>query len=670
MTPQLIALSDDTGAVLPMTSSWLMLAIFFLVACGLVVFASGKKLPLRGLWLLWLALVLVVAGSGMDSGLFFGLPSVTKAWLGEWILPHEELGAVSFGIIHDKMSEVMSVLVALITGLLLLKHPKWAQAEHAYKIYSGLAFSTAGVILAWNSLTLWIGFVGGILTLLGGAIALSCSAWPSEQKDLTLQFIWEKSAGFFFAFLGAAVLAGSRPGLFLTQASSLPISEGNSSLQPHATVAWVGSSLLVLGLFSQAQSFPYLGWMNYQYSLYLPVRVLLSQIFPFWAAFALFLRFQPQLVTLGFLPPLSWFALGSSLLTLISGFCQHSWQQSFGALLSAGFALVFAILASGQPTSAGLSLFLGISLGGLTFLLAGEALDGSLEVAEAETKSSHQRTSLFLKLACGLGVAAMTGFFGFVSAQGGLDWVGMKVHQPIQKVFVLLVFFLFVVLAWRIFFQIKRLRAQSPARLLTFVALFILLLLSSGLLWSGSLSGGVLLNHPDQLFSLGLHSLLAGRAEWNDFDDYLSASGLYWGVMLLAFLTAGWTSSVAAEKWGRANSFFPKARQFLKSGYQIQELYAWAMKALIVMGLRLEFVVSTKIWDQGMSRGLWFCVSSVASSVQQIDQWVFECLELPLVKGVDLSSKLLQLIQTGDVRWYLLFGLGVGFGLLAHFLTI
>jgi hypothetical protein len=65
-----------------------------------------------------------------------------------------------------------------------------------------------------------------------------------------------------------------------------------------------------------------------------------------------------------------------------------------------------------------------------------------------------------------------------------------------------------------------------------------------------------------------------------------------------------------------------------------------------------------------------FGVKNVSEVTRAIDLKLTESLDVSVKKLVDVPAKLLQLIQTGDLRWYLFFALSSGFALLAHFLKL
>jgi hypothetical protein len=113
----------------------------------------------------------------------------------------------------------------------------------------------------------------------------------------------------------------------------------------------------------------------------------------------------------------------------------------------------------------------------------------------------------------------------------------------------------------------------------------------------------------------------------------------------------------------------PRFSAFVTSGYGVDVALSRLRAGLAWIG-----GASARIFDQGMweskvpellGRGLRRGAAAFAAADLSLSRGIGT-----LIRGsVDLPSRALQLIQSGDVQWYLFFAVGSGVAILAHFLT-
>jgi nitrate reductase NapE component len=427
---------------------------------------------------------------------------------------------------------------------------------------------------------------------------------------------------------------------------------------------WIGSTLLVIGLFIQMQPFPLLGWIVSDSETYPPLRTLLNQLLPAWAAFPLLLRLEPHFVNLGLFPGFGWFALCSSLLAVLTGLFQRKWRVGLGSWLAAGFSLSCALLAFSGPVPA-MGMLIGVSLGAMVLSGAAIALED-----DCTKNDANRKRAIWIKIAVFLGAAAGTGTLGFVSAHGGLRWIYQSIALPggLTALFLVVLFF-FVLLGWRLSWCVNRLQTASEAPWFTILSLFVWILLSLGFVWTGTVTGGVLSGDPDRL----VHSFFAlffgtRSVELENASDLITASSLYWGALILAFATAYWTSGRSEDRWMTLADFMPKTSKFLAGGYGIDAMVERINIGITWFGNFAENLIDQKIWSDWVPKILFQGIRTVSGAVNELDFRISAQIGTGLRRSVEIPAKILQLIQTGDLRWYLFFALGSGFALLLHFL--
>lgn len=636
-------------------------SIFSLLFLGIVIFSWGKNLPGKGSWLLWAGVLFVLAALGFDTGLFLKEAFQTKIWMSGWIWPRGDSSAITVGVMQDPLSLAMVGSMAVIVAIVMMNQSRILKTQKPERVFAAIAISACGVAFSWVSLTPWLAFAGLILSLIGGFVAFG-SCWDANvEAKVAARFILERASGFLLAFFGACILATSRTAL-LFGSSELWSVQGDS-----ARSTWVGSTLLVVGAFIQMQPFPFLGWLVSKSEMYSPMRTLLNQVFPAWASFALLVRLEPEFVNMGLFPGFGWVALISTFFTLLSGLFQDQWKQGVGIWLAAGYSLSCALLAFSGPL-AGMSLFLGVSLSALCLVHVAASLENV-----KEQNSVNKQRAVWVKVALFFGAASGSGVIGFISAVGGLRWMSEAVASggAVTAAF-LLIIFLFVLLCWKLTWKISKLNTVSDVSWVTVLSLFLYVVVSFGFFWTGSVTGVDLLGSADQFMESGFKIFFSAKAnEMPHAEEFLSAAALlYSGALILAFVTAYWTAGRREDKWEVLARVFPRASKFLARGYGIDELSRRGILAISSMGSATEYLVDNKIWNQWIPYGLSVGVKGLTGRISTLDRKILSAIESVLRVSVHVPAKILQLIQTGDVRWYLFFGLGSGFALLSHFLKL
>ncbi len=633
-------------------------SIFTLLIFSFAAFRWGRKTPGNGVWFIWVGLLGLLTAVGLDSGILLKETLKIKIWKAGWIWPRDEIGAITVGMYQDSLSLTMSALSAMVAGAFLLNKEITHRETHLERFYSALALSTTGVVLSWNSLTPWLSFAGMVLTIVGGFIALATRWERDKEATVAARFIWERSSGFLLAFFGACILATSRSALLLNDLNSWNI-DAKTSFS-----TWFGSILLVVGLFVQMQPFPLIGWIvGGGADASPPVRILLNQIFPAWAAFSLLLRLTPQLQHLGLFPGFGWIALSSTVLLLFSGLFQNQWHLGLSAWLAAAFSLICAVLAFSGPSVA-VSLLIGVSLGALCLSAGGIAFQ-----AKTSEEVAYQNRATWVKLTLFLGGASGTGMLGYVSAAGGLKWLADSMILPGVATLFAFIYFLFGLLGWKLVWQIIKKKKSSSASWVSIFSQFIWIFLSLGIVWTGTVTGGVVLGNPDRLTQSLFEGFFgSGSINFTNATDFISASGLYWGAFLFAFIAAYWTTGRDEDRWVSLQSSFPKTTQFIVSGYSVDKAVKLMARGLLWFGTSTEALIDQKIWMEWLPLGLFKGVKGVSEIIHRMDMKITSFLESGLKGAVEVPAKALQLIQTGDVRWYLFLALSSGFALLSYFL--
>ncbi|MGK5083590.1 hypothetical protein WDW37_09820 [Bdellovibrionota bacterium FG-1] len=643
----------------------LLSGLVVLLVGGIVLMLWGRKLPRQGDWLVGLGLAALMIDAGIGWIALSEDSFQPQTWLRGWIWPRAEEGAITVGMVRDAVGLAVAVLTVLVSACLLLVTSGTVRVTRAARLYAALAVSCAGVAFAWFGLTPWLALAGSVLTIVGGFLALGSYWGLSSEAALATRFGWERSWGFILSLVGLCVLAGARAPLSMVGASSWS-----------ETTDFMGASFVFLGAMVQLQPFPFLGWGTHDSITPGFARIVLAQVFPAWASLALLLRLEPRFREAGIFPFFGWVGLASAFLSAASGVFRNQWRLSLSAWLSSAFSLAVAFLAFNGPSSA-FCMFLGAGLAASALAGFGSNLD---EIALAADREKTANIQVWSRVGCGLAAAMGTGFLGFVTAGGNVHWFLFAIAQPALATASILVFFLFAFLGWKVAWMAISVKAPAkwtakPPKQAADVswnavlAPFVLIVLGLGVVWTGTATGGVVLGNPDCFLTSFLTQFFGAAANnWGEEGSYGTASALYWGVLLIASVAAYLTAGKRPHLWPAISRSLPRFSAFVASGYGVDPFFEKVAEVLSRVGRASTWLVDREIWGFWLPHGLTTALRRGAAAIALGDSrfsfWVGGALR----RWVEVPSKVLQVIQNGDVQWYLFFAVGSGIAILAHFI--
>lgn len=626
----------------------LIVSLVLLVLSGIVTLIWGRRLPRNGDWLVALFLAalagsLIFAGNGLvEEGVH------SRAWLRGWIWPVDAEGALTGGIIQDALGLVLAGLSVLFAAVLLGSRGLFSDPPRRERFYCAVAFAAAGTALCWVALTPWFAFVGLALVIFGGFIALG-SRWESnEESRLAIRFGCERSFGLILSIFGTCGLAGGHAPLsWPANASTGDVWFAATSTLTVSELA--GAVLLIAGLLIQLHPFPFLSWAVSSGRTAPWVRVSLTQVFPAWAALGVLLRLQAHLGAPFIFTIFGWLMMASTVLAVISGMLQSQWESALGAWVSAGatFSAAMLCLAGSQPA---LALMIGLGLGATAF---------------ACSKTEAAGPSIYSKMSGFAGICAATGVVGFVSAGGAVQWLVQSWRDPALAAAALSAFALFVMLGWKLGWTMNREPASRAPHWTAIAPPAILTLLALGILWTGSVSGGALPGGVDRVTASLMDLLFETKAN-ADEANAATVFGAYCGALLLAIGAAYWTSIQIQEP--EEEGFGKKLYRFIVSGYGTDLVATRFVGGLTWIAVRAQNLIDNRIWGSFIPNGFTSVIRVSAKTVSRADLVVSVQLRKLIRPCIDAPAKFLQLIQNGDVQWYLLFGVGSGLAILVHFL--
>ena len=640
---------------------WLISAISIVAIVGLIILWLGKKIPRHGDWLVGLSLIGLIAAFFFEQNAPSGESVVNISYLRGWIWPRQEEGAISIGILKDSLGVALSTLAAFLAGAVIAVRGLLLNEKRTERFYAAAAFACAGVTISWLALTPWLAFLGVFFAVFGGFIALGSRSGVDAEASLASRFILERSWGLLFALFGAFALSSSGTTMVWMNIAREP---GIAQ-----SVSWLGAVLLAIGMLTQLQPFPFLSWLVMPSETLSVARSIFGQIFPGMAAFAVLTRFDGQFRAMSIFPVFGWVALISAVLTTFTGLFQNDWRKGIGTWISAGFSCAVAALCFTGPW-AGTALLVSTAVAGTAFVMFGSNLDKIENEIEdkIEEKPSFPERVTWIKVGSISAAACGTGMVGFVSCAGMIRWIMNTGGDPSLSGVFAVTLFLMAFLLWKQVWLLAKQESRTSASWFSVLAPFLIIIGSLGVVWVGSLTGGAIPEQPDLLMTSLLDLFFPAQASLHQDNSFLTASWLHWGTLSFAILGAYWTSGRKQDLWESLDHKFPKTGSFFAQGYRMDPLMKRFLKVVVWMGSAIQSLIDRRIWGRWIPGSLSWGTYRIAQGASIADESITRWLNRGIRRGTDVPSKFLQLIQSGDVQWYLFFAIGTGIAILIHFL--
>lgn len=601
---------------------WFVISVNLII--GVFILARGRILTRRGDWAVFL---------GLASIITIGIATITGLVPGRGVLR------------LDTISSCIAIMVALIGGLGVHSWRQYPQAKMAELVVAGATFGVSGVVVAWSSTSLWGVFIGTMLAIAGGFIVLG-TEWEDGDycAEFSFRYLSDHAVGLVLGVLGATLIVGLDSGSWIF-----------SDAEEYWRVTF-GTFFIFLGSIWHFRAFPSLGWVRKKTNTpFFPIAVV-SQVLVGIAAFSVILRFDPWVSQIGggriagviFLS----LALLAQLVGVVSGVqwrqAVHLWFVSIFCL-SAG---VFELLGS----YAGLSILIG-------GILAGAGVTWCVQLSQhaAEKNALNRNKSLWLRVVWAALLISGVGFPGFLFFGG--QWVVITAGLSDPAVLILsgttLVFHAFLPL------QLFWLSADRPSPInapwTAILAPLVLLLANVHVLWVGTWFG---LSAPFGIEPLFVGPLFMGSVPEIVIEkmNEIAFISLLGGTLILVFF-----SYLFRNTWQSAQRIVPRFTAIIIEGYGVDHAMATIMNWLIGSVRAVDQLKSERL-------GPWFLnwssnfINRASIAITRCDDSILSGIGSTVRKVVETPAMALQLLQSGDLQWYLVLDLAMIIMILIHFL--
>jgi hypothetical protein len=178
----------------------------------------------------------------------------------------------------------------------------------------------------------------------------------------------------------------------------------------------------------------------------------------------------------------------------------------------------------------------------------------------------------------------------------------------------------------------------------------------------------VIPGHPDLLLQSLLESQFVASVDSIDMQSWMIASWIHIAVLvisaaLVVFLMRGGRDFGAAIK-----KRFPGFTQAVTSDFGLGRLCRPLVLGIVRVGELSQRWIDEGVWNRWvpwlMRKGL----GSIGVAAFRSDTYMIRGLNEGVRRGVEIPSRVLQLVQSGDLQWYLFFAVGSVVAILLHFL--
>lgn len=571
-----------------------------------------------------------------------------KIWARGWIGPRDLEGAITVGILEDPLGLTFSVLASALGLMLLFHRNSPADDKCPERKSAGILMGVAGVTVAWLSLTPWLSILGTMLAALGGICVLGAKRDPS----IVAQFGRDRTSGFILSFLGAAVLAGARNALTMDRGFTL-------SSQSHV-FDFTGGALLATGTYFFLQPIPFSNWLSRPARVSSALSVIVAQVFSALATFAILIRFESELRSTGVLDVFQWVGIASAILSSICGLAQTDWKTALPHWVSAAFSFTFSILCFVGSSSA------------LPILLGAVITASALSLLFHSAESDGSRAKPWFRPLCFAAIAPGLGMIGFVSSGGLVRAFVLSSQDPVKIGTLVLALVGITALAMKSIFSSAQSKTTAPnigSPVPTLAGVSILLVVSLGLIWTGTFSGGAISHDPDRAFASWISILLNNpNADWWDDANVVLGQSLLWSTLAVSSLLSIWLFGQRQDRVTVGLSRSPRLRQFLETDLAVDRLGLLILKGLKSGSGFLEKWINEKITVQWIPYWTETILGVAARWTDRADRKIYAQEVSTLRRWVDIPAKATQLVQNGDLQWYLVFAIGCVAAMLVHFL--
>lgn len=193
-----------------------------------------------------------------------------------------------------------------------------------------------------------------------------------------------------------------------------------------------------------------------------------------------------------------------------------------------------------------------------------------------------------------------------------------------------------------------------------------LILISLGVLWTGQwISYSDLWEWKLSTLPSLIGLLIPGGTEILEIRPQMKIYYMtYCGVFLL---------SIISGLWYCQRNFVtrpPLKLEFVRNGFPIHRMGVSIRIVIDAVERVNHLLLEQKVWAVWLPQMSVSFLLGGSTVIQKVGNKMTNKIQRELMKVFEVPAKLLQLLQNGNLQWYLVFGLGMGFAIIIHYLVL
>lgn len=585
---------------------------------------GGRRRPL-----MFVALALghvMVATASVTAWLSYAR-GTGSSWLSPWLVADDVQSLLRLGIEHAPVGLMVGFIVTSFFGISVTL---LSAGMPARKI-AALSLSGVATALAWSASEALVSVLAFFLAGVAQLLFFSDERLPHRLVRLA-KTRW--SALVLFA-------------------------AGVSLLSADQNAAWIGDFgtwLVMMGAWIAFGLFPFSEWSNREDERVIGAErglvALIGEWVPGWVALSIVFHLD--------FPTLHFFGVAACVATVVTAVMALSQQgltRGFSGFSASALGYLWIIQCFGL-SSALIPALLGslFSAFGLTWLIA--LLRDTRESSTSVTPLSHRLFGLLVLI-------LFSGFFGCLASIGQVEALGTLLERPVAiLLFLMATFFTHAALwRWMVFEGALSLRTTRERGLLASSIVSAAL----GLSWFWTRQPFGIPNLDGAVGRTGLLARL--RPQLSDEILPIDAAILGWSVAITVGMMLGFWMGARNQRGARAlRDSLPRFFGWAQASFGVGRVFVAAGTKTQRFSKALRETLEESFWSRRVPAAGTRVGTLISTGVNRLDARVWSAWTLAARSVLEPLAKATELLQNGDPRWAIAFGLGCGMAILVHFL--
>ena len=150
-------------------------------------------------------------------------------------------------------------------------------------------------------------------------------------------------------------------------------------------------------------------------------------------------------------------------------------------------------------------------------------------------------------------------------------------------------------------------------------------------------------------------------------DTSTQALAILQALVAAGVLVGAWSTPLKGDRVLAFWHGFPRFSGFVAGGFGFDAAFSALLRGLLRVGKGVDAGTHQKLWGSWLPSAFAGTVRILARPSFRADVRIRRAIERGAAGSADFPGKLAQLVQGGDVQWYLFFAIGCASAILIHF---